>query len=282
MIGRFIALLALTACASVSANRGPTEGRTTGGIAYDVRGSGPTVVLLHGGVLDRRMWDREADAWASRFRVVRYDLRGMGKSADVTGPFSSGDDLAAVLDAVGAPRAHLVGLSLGAGVALDFTLTHPERVERLVLAGPFPGGAQATELPAGIDSLMAAASRGDVDRAAALAAGMPAFAAPPDKAEWVRSLVMANARLFRQSPTAERRMSPPAMARLAEVRAPTLVIVGENDVRDIRVAADSIAAGIRNAQLVRVPRAGHLVNVWQPDVFTSTVMRFLSAQPARR
>jgi pimeloyl-ACP methyl ester carboxylesterase len=240
------------------------------------------VVLLHGGVLDRRMWDREADAWASRFRVVRYDLRGMGKSPDVTGPFSTADDLAAVLDAVGAPRAHLVGLSLGAGVALDFALTRPERVDRLVLAGPFPGGARVSELPPGLDSLMAAAGRGDVERAAALAAGMPAFAAPPDKAEWVRSLVMANARLFRQSPTAERRLQPPAMARLNEVRVPTLVIVGDRDSRDILVAADSLTVSIRDAQRVTVPGAGHLVNVWAPDAFTSAVTRFLTAPPIRR
>jgi 3-oxoadipate enol-lactonase len=281
MIGRRVALLALTACASVSTKPAVTEGRTAAGIAYDVRGSGPTVVLLHGGVLDRRMWDREANAWSSRFRVVRYDLRGMGKSADVTGPFSSGDDLAAVLDAVGAPRAHLVGLSLGSAVALDFTLTHPGRVDRLVLAGPFPGGARVTERPPGVDSLIAAASRGDVDRAAAFAAGMPAFAAPPDKAEWVRSLVMANARLFRQSPTAERRLSPPAMARLAEVRAPTLIIVGERDAHDILVAADSLTASIRNAQRVTVPGAGHLVNVWKPELFDRAVLAFLTGGVGR-
>jgi 3-oxoadipate enol-lactonase len=282
MTARCLALLALAGCASVSTTPAATEGRTSGGIAYDVRGSGPTVVLLHGGVLDRRMWDREAEAWSSRFRVVRYDLRGMGKSADVTGPFSSVDDLAAVLDAIGAPRAHLVGLSLGAGVALDFALTHPERVDRLVLAGPFPGGARVTERPPGLDSLMAAASRGDVDRAAAFAAGMPAFAAPPDKAEWARSLVMSNARLFRQSPTAERRMSPPAMARLSDVRVPTLVIVGERDSRDILVATDSLTATIGGAQRVTVPGAGHLVNVWEPDLFTAVVTRFLSGQPTGR
>jgi pimeloyl-ACP methyl ester carboxylesterase len=277
MTARCVALLLLAGCASVSTKPAVTEGTTSGGIAYDVRGSGPTVALIHGGVLDRRMWDREADAWASRFRVVRYDLRGMGKSVDVTGPFSSGDDLAAVLDAVGAPRAHLVGLSLGSAVALDFTLTHPERVDRLVLAGPFPGGARVTERPPGVDSLIAAASRGDVERAAAVAAGMPAFAAPPDKAEWVRSLVMANARLFRQSPTAERRMSPPAMARLADVRASTLIIVGSRDAHDILVAADSLSASIRNAQRVTVPGAGHLVNVWQPGTFDRVVLAFLSA-----
>ncbi len=281
MTARCVALLLVAGCASVPAGP-PTEGRTPAGIAYDVRGSGPTVVLIHGGVLDRRMWDREADAWASRFRVVRYDLRGMGKSADISGPFSSGEDLAAVLDAVGAPRAHLVGLSLGAGVALDFALTRPDRVDRLVLAGPFPGGARVTERPPGIDSLMAAAGRGDVEGAARFAAGMPAFAAPPDKAEWVRGLVMANARLFRQSQTAERRLSPPAMARLGEVRVPTLVIVGERDSRDIVIAADSLTASIRGAQRVTLPGAGHLVNVWAPEAFTSMVTRFLLGEPIPR
>jgi pimeloyl-ACP methyl ester carboxylesterase len=282
MTARWVGLLLLAGCASVSTTPPPTEGRTAGGIAYDVRGSGPTVVLLHGGVLDRRMWDYEADVWARRFRVVRYDLRGHGRSADVAGPFSSLDDLAAVLDAVGAPRAHLVGLSKGSQVALDFALTHPGRVDRLVLGGPFPSGARVTELPPGMDSLVAAVNRGDAERAAALAANMPAFTAPREKADWVRSLVTANARLFRQSPTAERPISPAAMSRLADVRAPTLIIVGERDSKDILIAADSLTVGIRNAQRVKVAGAGHLVNIWEPELFARVVTRFLSGQPVRQ
>lgn len=252
-----------------------TEGTTAGGISYDVRGSGPTVVLIHGGIIDRRMWDEEAREWSDDFRVVRYDLRGHGKSPDITGSFSAIDDLLAVLDAVGAARAHLVGLSLGSRVALDFTLEHPARVDRLVLAGPFPSGAAVTEAPPGLDSLMAAAQRGDVDRAAALAAGMPAFAAPPAKAAWVRGLVMDNARLFRQSATAERQLTPPSVQRLREVRAPTLVILGSREVRDILVAADTLASGIAGARKVVVPDAGHLVNVWKPAEFREAVERFL-------
>jgi pimeloyl-ACP methyl ester carboxylesterase len=275
-------VLGAVACATVRPAASPVEGRTSGGIAYDVRGSGPTVVLIHGGVLDRRMWDREADAWASRFRVIRYDLRGHGKSADITTSYSSVDDLAVVLDAADAPRAHLVGLSKGGQVALDFALTHPNRVDRLVLAGAAPSGARVTQRVPGVDSLVAAVGRGDVERAAAVAADMPAFAAPPHRTAWVRGLVMANARLFRQSPTAERRLSPPAMARLGEVRVPTLVIVGARDSRDILIAADSLTASIRGAQRVTVPGAGHLVNVWEPDVFTAVVTRFLSGQPIGR
>jgi pimeloyl-ACP methyl ester carboxylesterase len=273
-----VALVALVGCASAPPVPTPTEGRTAGGIAYDVRGSGPTVVLLHGGVLDRRMWDRDVDALARRFRVVRYDLRGHGRSADIKEPFSAVDDLVGVLDAVGTPRAHLVGLSLGSRVALDFALTHPDRVDRLVLAGPFPSGARVTEMPPGLDSMMAAVRRGDADRAAAIAAGMPAFTAPPEKAAWVRSIVLANARLFRQSPTAERPTSPAAMARLADVRAPTLVVVGDRDARDILSAADSLTAGIPRVERVTVGGAGHLVNVWAPEVFRRELIRFLDGR----
>jgi pimeloyl-ACP methyl ester carboxylesterase len=268
-------IIAACACASAPSSRGVSEGVTPNGIAYDVRGSGPTVVLLHGGILDRRMWEYEAGALSSQFRVVRYDLRGHGRSADVSAPFSASDDLVAVLDAVAAPRAHLVGLSKGGSVALDFAIAHPARVDRLVLAGAFPSGAQVTERLPGIDSLIAATRRGDVDRAASLVADMPAFVAPPERARWVRSLVMSNARIFRQSPTAEQQLSPPAMARLGEVRAPTLVIVGDRDARDILVAADSLVAGIRGAQRATVPGAGHLVNVWADREFSRLVTGFL-------
>jgi pimeloyl-ACP methyl ester carboxylesterase len=272
-----VALPILAACASTPIPRGVTEGVTPNGIAYDVRGVGPTVVLLHGGILDRRMWDYEAGAWSSRFRVARYDLRGHGRSADISAPYSASDDLAAVLDAVGAPRAHLVGLSRGGSVALDFALTHPDRVDRLVLAGAFPSGAQITERLPGIDSLIMATRRGEFDRAASLVADMPAFVAPPERAQWVRGIVLANARVFRQSPTAERQLSPPAMARLGEVRAPTLVIVGDADARDILAAADSLVAGIRGAQRATVAGAGHLVNVWASAEFDRIVREFFGA-----
>ena len=271
-------LLLISSCVSRPVAREPVEGRTASGIAYDVRGSGPTVVLIHGGILDRRMWNNEAHEWASRFRVVRYDLRGHGRSDNITTPFSAIDDLASVLDAVGARRAHLVGLSLGSRVALDFALTHPDRVDRLVLAGPFPSGMPVTERIPGLDSLIAAATRGDVQRAAAVTADMPAFAAPPDKAMWVRSIVMSNARVYGQSPTAERQLSTPAMLRLADVRAPTLIILGDREGRDIKAAADSLARGIHGAQRVVVPGAGHLVNVWAEGEFSRIVTAFLRGE----
>src|SRR5687768_5485050 len=111
-------------------------GKTASGIAYDVRGAGPVVVLLTGSNLDRRMWTREADWLSKQYTVVRYDLRAHGESDTATMEFSHLNDLTGVLDALKIDKATLIGLSAGAFIALDAALDLPDRVERIVLAGP--------------------------------------------------------------------------------------------------------------------------------------------------
>src|SRR5687767_4008009 len=127
---------------------GVRSGKTATGIAYDVRGSGPVIVLLTGSNLDRRMWNREA-AWLSKTHtVVRYDLRAHGQSDTATAPFSMLGDLIGVMDALKIDKAALIGLSAGSAIALDAALEHPDRVERIVLAGPAPSGyVSKTPLP---------------------------------------------------------------------------------------------------------------------------------------
>lgn len=117
--------------------------RVEGGtLYYDVRGSGPPVVLLHAGGMDLTMWDPQIGTLARTFRIIRYDARGHGRSTAPRGPSSTVEDLRLLLDHLGVERAHLVGISMGAGVALNFSTTHPERVRTLVLvstSGPPPG-----------------------------------------------------------------------------------------------------------------------------------------------
>jgi 3-oxoadipate enol-lactonase len=113
-----------------------------GTISYQVKGTGPPVVLLHGGGLDLSMWDPQMELLSRSFRVIRYDARGHGRSTAPRGSFSPGEDLRMLLDHLGIERASLVGLSMGAGVAFDFARTYPQRVEKLVLvsmSGPPPG-----------------------------------------------------------------------------------------------------------------------------------------------
>jgi pimeloyl-ACP methyl ester carboxylesterase len=113
-----------------------------GTLYYDVRGSGPPVVLLHAGDSDLTMWEPQVLPLAASFRIIRYDARGHGRSTAPRGPYSTTEDLRLLLLHLGVERPHLVGISMGAGVALDFAATYPERVSKLVLvstSGPPPG-----------------------------------------------------------------------------------------------------------------------------------------------
>jgi 3-oxoadipate enol-lactonase len=272
---RLVAFLATALALAGPAGAQSDSGVTAGGIFWDVTGSGPALVLIPGSNLDRRLWDDVLAPLAEAHRVIRYDLRAHGKSADVTGPFSNVDDLAEVMDMAGVRRAALVGLSAGSTVALDFALTHPDRVERLVLASPWPSGMQATERPAYLQPLIEKLRAGDLTGAAEVLAGTPVFAAPPERADLARQMVLDNARLFRQDPAMVRTMDPPAIARLAEVAVPTLVMVGTDDGVDIHHAADTLATNIPGARRLDVPGAGHLIPLWAPGPFLSAVRDFL-------
>src|SRR5919112_4353346 len=104
-------------------------------IYYEVAGEGEPLVLVHAGIADSRMWEGQVAAFAARYRVVRFDLRGFGKTEMVEGPFSHHEDLRGLLDFLGVERTHLVGCSMGGGAVLDFALEYPERVGDLVLVG---------------------------------------------------------------------------------------------------------------------------------------------------
>ncbi len=110
--------------------------RTASGVEYDLAGEGDALVLLHAGIADRRMWDPQWAAFAERYRVIRADARGFGATSAPDGPYGHHLDLAAVLDDAGVERAHLVGVSLGAGTAVVFALAFPDRVRSLVLVSP--------------------------------------------------------------------------------------------------------------------------------------------------
>src|SRR6516164_9757541 len=96
---------------------------------FETAGQGPAVVLIHGGNLDRRMWDDQFQEFAKHFQVIRYDVRTYGLSDLPSKPFSDVEDLASLLRFLHIQKAHLVGLSLGGRIIIDFALEHPEMVE---------------------------------------------------------------------------------------------------------------------------------------------------------
>ena len=114
-------------------------------IYYEVDGRGEPVVLIHAGVANLRMWDDQAAALGDAYRVIRYDTRGYGRTETDAVAFSNRADLAALLDHLGEQSAHVVGLSRGGQIALDFTLEFPDRVRSLVVAAGGIGGHESPD-----------------------------------------------------------------------------------------------------------------------------------------
>jgi 3-oxoadipate enol-lactonase len=256
----------------------------------EVAGAGPGVALLHSTVCDSRMWDAEFAALASRHRVLRFDLRGFGRSPLPPGPFSLIDDLTELLDRAGMDRAALVGASGGAALALDFALAEPERVAGLVLGAPAIGGLEWSEEVRRFgereDELLDA---GDIDGAVELNLRMwvdgprrrpdavdPAVRAKVGEMQRRAFEIQVEAFAGDDQPGPQARLEPPAIERLEEARAPTLVIVGDADVDDIVERADVLASRIAGARKVVLPDVAHMVNLEQPAEFLALVEEFLA------
>jgi 3-oxoadipate enol-lactonase len=256
-------------------------------IAYEVSGRGDTVVLSHAGLGDRRMWDRQVAAFDERFRVVRYDGRGFGETEETgarDSPFRRSDDLLALLDHLGIERAHLVGGSLGGRVSLDATLSAPERVRSLVLVGSALGGYRWVDEQThrGWEEGETAILAGELEKATEIEMRM--WLAGRDRAledvdAKVRDLV---ARMLLDSYAhgeldGETGLEPPALGRLGEIRAPALVIVGDEDSPDVKRIADLLVSGIAGAVRSVMHGTAHAPNLEQPEEFNRLVLEFLSS-----
>lgn len=273
-----VAVIIVVTLLASSASAQSVTGTSSGGLFYEVTGAGDPVVFIHAFSLDRRMWEPQVGAFDGRYRVIRYDLRGHGKSVAPGEPYTGYDDLRSVLDALGISRATLIGLSAGSELAVNFAIAYPDRVTRLVLAAPGLGGYKVPPLP-WLQPVLEAAAAGDGERAARLWAETPIMAIRSNSSATpvVTSLVMSNARLWTSRRT-EQPLSPPAVSRLSEINCPVLVIVGDQDLPHIREIAGVITRGVPGARLVVIPGAGHIVNLDAPGPFNNAVEAFLARQ----
>jgi pimeloyl-ACP methyl ester carboxylesterase len=255
-------------------------------IFWEAAGSGPPVVLIHGGQMDRRMWDPQFLPYAKSFRVIRYDVRNYGRSASATLPYSDVDDLGSLLDELQVGKAHLVGLSLGGRIALEFTVAHPDRVASLVAVAPgLPGFPNEDEDESRWPAMLRAAQEKGGEAAAELWLTDP-FMIPamenPALAPRLRQLALENGRAWLANPYLPIRPDPPVGKRLRDIRAPTLVVVGDRDIPHMQRIADKLAAEVPGAKKVVIAGAGHISNMEKPAEFDAAVLPFLKAQPAAK
>jgi 3-oxoadipate enol-lactonase len=260
-----------------------------GKIAYEVSGEGRPIVLLHEGIADRRMWNREFALLPREHRVVRYDLRGYGGSTPATSSYSAVRDVVALLDHLGWKRPLIVGPSMGGRIALDLALAHPERVGGLLLIAPGYSGMDYDHVPGGKatferdETLSKAAAdawaAGKLDEATEHLRQLWASALTGRSLDLFRTMVRDNAKEVFEDRSAqhETREGKPAAARLDEIRAPTLVLVGDRDNPAMPHLANFLARGISGAKVQLVPGADHLLNLSRPDAFDAALQTFVAS-----
>jgi pimeloyl-ACP methyl ester carboxylesterase len=287
-------LLALSAIAAINCSShsrsaalpptacGVDSGHTKAGLYFECQGAGDDVVILIPAFsMDLRMWAAQVASLEKAARVIAYDLRGHGRSIALLEPYSAVDDLVALMDELGVRTAHLIGLSNGARIALDFGLTHPSRVRSLVLASPGVSGYTSGDFSY-MAPVISAVRAGNLEQAADLWAATPLMHIPNDSAgaALIRMMSRDNRSIWSHRSNPERPLSPPAIGRLAEVKVPVLVITGERDLPGLRRLADTVAQTIPGASKVVISGAGHMVNVAAPEAFNRAVLSFLRARIA--
>lgn len=251
-------------------------------IFFREAGDGKSVVFIHAGVADSRMWLPQLDAVPDSYRYVAHDERGFGSTEIGHTGFISYQDVLTVMDSLAIDRATLVGCSMGGGVALDVAIAAPERVSALVLVGAASPGFEVDpyeppEWPEAVEAFKA----GDMERVAQLDAGMwlagygrELEAVDPGLVEMFLEMDLT---ALRNEATRDelRTPGPDRVAGVAKIEKPTMVVVGEYDLPDIREAAEHLAALLSERPAVVVRDAAHLAGFEQPDSFNAALAEFL-------
>jgi 3-oxoadipate enol-lactonase len=256
-------------------------------INYKVTGKGTPLVLIHGWAQDLTIWDNQVPGFADRFRVIRYDRRGFGKSTGFADASADPVDLRILLDSLGVPSAYLLGLSAGSRAAINFTVAFPGRVKALVIYGQavLPGFTPVPEGPTPVMMFRDVAQKHGLDSAGKVLMAHPLSWMPPGRPELQDLLQAQWARYSGQDllqPRAESgRVRHAQLDDVAAIRVPTLVISGEHDLPLFLQVADTLVRRITGAQRVVIPDAGHGAHFAQPAKFNAAVLRFLTSLERR-
>lgn len=257
-----------------------------GQLYYEMAGDGFPLVLSHAAFLDSRMFDDLWEPLAQHFQVIRYDMRGYGRSSPVAGPVCRRADLARLLMHLGITRAHLVGCSNGGQIVLDLALEQPQQAASLTLVDSTPSGFELQGTPPRyMLEMFDAAQKGDIDRASELQIRIwldgehrePEQVDPElrKKAlEMNRVPVAQNTFLLADAQPANP-LDPPANSRLEEVNCPTLIVAGSLDHTEVLRAADEMIARIPKARKDVIERSGHVPSYEQPKAFLKRLLEFL-------
>lgn len=242
------------------------------------QGHNPDSIFLHGLGGDTQSWDLLWHALGQDFPAIRYDLRGFGQSTDKSeAEYDHAEDLMGLIEALGSSAYNLVGVSMGGAVALNFALSHPERVKKLVLISPALVAWEWSEQWRALWRPLAAMARaGDMDAAREYWWRHPLFATTrtsPAGPLLHDSIMRYSGRHWYMD---HHKPMLPDVDRLTSLQVPTLLLTGECDLPDFRLMADLIAASSDHVRRFDVPDHGHLLNLEVPELCARYISSFLS------
>lgn len=254
---------------------------------YELHGDGPPLVLVMGIGYDSSLWTlQQVPVLSTRFEVVLLDNRDAGRSSRADHPYTiadMADDVAGALDALGIERTHLLGLSMGSMIGMEFALRHAERLDRLVLAGPAAAPARSAVDPIAVWNWVKANDPGGEVFGGQQFTWLfsSSFLRDHEAVQDTIALLASNpnpvepAAYDRQ---AQAYLQFDVLDRLGDIGAPTLVVVGERDLLTPPWVAREVAGGIPAARFEIVTGAGssHVLPLERPDDFNRLVMDFLA------
>ena len=249
-------------------------------IAYERRGDGPPLVLLHGGMNDHREWSRQLDGLSDGFALVAWDAPGCGASSDPPETFRMADYaecLVGLLEALELDRPHVLGLSWGSTLALELYRRRPEIPRSLVLTAAYAGWAGSLlpeEIAERLERLLE-----QIDRPARewVREHVPTLLTERAPAEMAAELeaIMADSRTAGLRPMLHAMAEADLRDVLLTISVPTLLLYGEEDARSPGDVAERMHAAIPGSTLVVLPGVGHQANVEAPEAFNDAVRAFL-------
>ncbi len=245
---------------------------------YEVVGKGDPIVLIHGNMGDCRHWDDQFEVFAKSHKVLRYDVRGFGKSSLPIQGESYGhyDDLKELLGYLGISKAHIAGWSMGCGIAVDFVLAYPEMSNSLIAVGPWvseynsPAAEELNKLFSMVSSIVKESGTN------AAVEFLIDSIRNPKVADRFGEICLDYSFWHFLNSNPVRSIDPPAMKQLERINLPTLIITAEYDIEPCREVADLLEQAIPNAKKVDITDASHQMHMEKPVDFNRIVLDFLS------
>ncbi len=258
-----------------------------GKLFYEANGMGHPIVLIHAGFLDRRMWDEQFQLFSKQYKVVRYDVRGFGKSTKAETKYSDFQDLHDLLQHLKLDKVYIIGVSNGGRIAIDFTTRYPNQVDGLVLVGSGVSGRKTSgpeedrvwkEFSEQMAPQEVMIKEGKLKEAAEMDVNVWGAAQNPESRKKLMTMALENAHVQVDNPWQHQvNPVPPGYERLSTIKVSTIVMIGERDVKGMHFIADDLHSKIPGSKKIVVPGADHIVNMSQPKEFNRTVLEFFSS-----